>query len=56
METRYTHREIDKITIGRDLTLTLQILDGIRRREERASRKGWKLRAIFARLTGRGKA
>jgi hypothetical protein len=54
METRHTHREIDKITIGRNLTLTLEILDGIRRREERASRKGWRLRAIVARFTGRG--
>ena len=56
METRHTHREIDSWTIGRNEALTYQILEGIRRREERASRKGGKLRALSARLTGKGEA
>jgi hypothetical protein len=50
METRHTHREIDKITIGRDLMLTLQVIDGIRRREERESRKGAGILEIFKRI------
>jgi hypothetical protein len=56
MEPRHTHRAIDTWTIGRNEALTYQILEGIRRREERANRKGGKLRALLARLTGKGEA
>jgi len=56
METRHTHRAVDQWTIGRNEALTHQILEGIWRRETRASRKGGKLRALFARLTGKGES
>lgn len=56
MKTRHTHREIDTWTIGRNEALTYQILEAIRRREERASRKGLRLRAFLSLITRKGGA